>query len=399
MESPEQSHDDANMESLTHPEQERDFAMEYGELNEEEKEKLQVIDKQFSEPRFVEVAVPGKENEKLSIEYVVLDARNEADMAEAASRGDRTVVHIPGFTSSYRSPEKFVKLMALRENKRVIVTSLPSTGKSSAAPSDWRAGEKDGNQFAPFAETIDRTLDAVRAEEQERNDMKTTPDVSLVSSSMGSIIATELAARHPEKVRDLVLLHPAGIEEENVLQLAKRYVAEQTTDKAALARSAKLDPKYKQELEGAYQEFFGKTLQEAYVEAGGKGTFNLQDADDQSHRFSRGASADILRDGTASTLRNPLWRAWEVFSVIRAGLLKKLPKVKANTYIINGAEDKLVPPSQFKDIAAHATQARSVRVDEFAGMRHESIYHDARRYSASVGTFLDKMREEEQQTK
>jgi len=385
--------------SFGQAEQERDFAMEYGELSEQEKEKLQVIHRQFNEPRFVEVAAPGKENEKLNIEYVVLDARNEADMAEAVSRGDRTVVHIPGFTSSYRSPEKFVKLMAVRENKRVIVTSLPSTGKSSAAPSDWRTGEKDGNQFAPFAETIDRALDAMRAEEQERNEVKTTPDVSLVSSSMGSIIATELAVRHPEKVRDLVLLHPAGIEEESVWQLAKRYVAEQTTDKRTLARSAKLDPKYKQELEGAYQKFFGKTLQEAYVEAGGKGIFDLQDADDQSHRFSRGASADILRDGTASTVRNPLWRAWEVFSVIRAGLLKKLDKVKANTYIINGAEDKLVPPSQFKDIESRATQARTVRVDEFAGMRHESMYHDARRYSASVGTFLDKMREEEQQTK
>jgi pimeloyl-ACP methyl ester carboxylesterase len=375
---PENNDSDKSKESLD---------MEYGELSPEEQQKMKIVNEQFDNPKFVEIPIPGNENEKIKVEYVVLDARGEEDIDE----NDKTMVYVPGFSGSYRAPEKFIKLMAARENKRVINISLPSTGKSDNMPTESRKWEKSERSFEFYADILNNSFDTIRENEKE-DGQKSTEEISLVSSSMGSVVATEMALKYPDKIKDLVLVHPAGINEESIFQLAKRFVVEKVRDKKALLTSPKIDPAHKKELEDSYKEMFGKSLQEAYEEAGGDRTFDLQYADTQAHAFNKAAANDILKDGTPNTMKNPLWRAWEAFTIANGAVLKMLPKVKANTYIIYGGNDKLFPSEQIEKIRDNMPSTDNVRIDTFPSMGHDSIYQDARKYSASIGTFLDKMR-------
>lgn len=378
-------------ESKSSGENEESFDMEYGELSEEEKAKMKIVNEQFENPKFVEIPMPGNENETMKIEYVVLDAR-ENESENNLEETDNTVVYIPGFSASYRAPEKFIKLMAVRENKRVINISLPSTGESDSMPTESRKWKRPERSFEFYADILNNSFDAIR-EDEKAGAKQSTEKISLVSSSMGSVIATEMAVKYPNKVKDLVLVHPAGVNEESILQLAKRFVTEKFRDKKTLLQNSEIDPAHKKELEDAYQEMFGRSLQEAYEEAGGERIFDLQDADTQAHDFNKAAAGDILKDGTPNTIKNPLWRAWEAFTIANGDVLKMLPNVKANTYIIYGGNDKLFPTEQIEKIRDNMPKVANIRIDIFPSMGHDSIYQDARKYSASIGTFLDKMRE------
>jgi len=375
---------------LSAVEKNKSLDMGYGELSPEEQERMKIVNEQFKNPQFVEIPIPGNENEKIRVEYVILDARenkSENNLEEI----DNTMVYIPGFSASYRAPEKFIKLMAVRENKRVINISLPSTGESDPMPTEIRKWKKPDRSFEFYADILNNSLDAIRESEKD-DDKPTTDEISLVSASMGSVIATEMAIKYPNKVKDLVLVHPAGVNEESILQLAKRFVAEKFRDKKTLLQNPEIDSAHKKELEDAYQEMFGRSLQEAYEEAGEDGTFDLQDADTQYHDFNKAAASDVLKDGTPNIIKNPLWRAWEAFTIANGDVLKMLPKVRANTYIIYGGGDKLFPPEQIKKIVDNMPNTQNIRIDTFPSMGHDSIYQEARKYSSSIGTFLDKMR-------
>jgi pimeloyl-ACP methyl ester carboxylesterase len=381
-------------EEIIEKESNKDLDMEYGDLSSEEKEKMEIVTEQFNNPQFVEIPMPGNEEEKMKIEYVILDARGDQELKEALASNDRTVVYVPGFNASYRNPQSFTKLMAVRENKRVIIISMPSTGQSDPPPIDWRKWKRSDRSFEPFVDVLNNSLDSIR-ESEISEQKKTTDEISLVSASMGSMIATEMAAKYPDKVKDLVLMHPAGVNEEKVLQLAKRFYPEILGGKKVLMQNPEIDLEYKKELEDAYQKTFGKSLQEAYEEAGGEGKFDLQDADTQAHDFSKQVSKNIQIDGTPNTIKNPLWRVWEALSVAKGGILKMLPKVKANIYVIYGASDNLFPSSQVEKMRDKLENSPNTKIDIFPSMIHDSIYQDARKYTSSVGAFLNEMRKKE----
>ncbi|MFA6553273.1 MAG: hypothetical protein WCT27_02500 [Patescibacteria group bacterium] len=394
-------------------------AMEYGELNPEEQKKLEIINEQFDHPKFVEIEAPGVEGKKLKVEYVVLDARSQDDLTHAKEMNDRTVIHIPGFGSSYRANGHYEKLLALKEKKRVIVISQPSTGHSDDAPDEWRKWSKKDRSFDPISEVISNAIDAIRKQESENGEPMTTSELSVSSSSLGSMYAIDLAIKHPEKVKDLVLMHPAGVNEELPTSLGRRWLRETVMGKGGVKAVAKnmlpkkwipdwliskdtgikdLDPDYVTELQSAYEEMFGKPLQQAYEEAGGTGTFDLNEAERQDQNFRRAVVESIIADGTIARKRKEgaKWRAWEAFTIAKGGILKKLPQVKANTYVIYGSKDNLFPVSQLERVKNALIKAKTVMTDIFA-THHDDIYQDARKYTASVGGFFDKMREKEKQ--
>lgn len=387
-------------------------AMEYGELSPEEQKKLEIINEQFDHPKFIEIEAPGVENRKLKIEYVVLDARDENDLTHAKEMNDRTVIHIPGFGSSYRANGHYEKLLALKEKKRVIVMSQPSTGHSDDAPDEWRKWSKKDRSFDPISEVLNRSIDAIRQEEEKSGNPITTPELSVSSSSLGSMYAIDLAIKHPEKVKDLILMHPAGVNEELPTSLGRRWAKETVMGKGGIKAVAKnwlpkslvgedtgvkdIDPAYAAELQSAYEEMFGKSLQQAYEEAGGQGTFDINEAERQDQEFRRAVASSIMADGkiAASRTGGMKWRAWEAFTIAKGGILDKLPQVKANTYVIYGSKDNLFPVEQLPRVKEALTNAATVQTDVFP-THHDDIYQDARKYTANVGGFIDKMRQRE----
>ena len=58
-------------------------------------------------------------------------------------------------------------------------------------------------------------------------------------------------------------------------------------------KSARKILQNKKELEDSYKQMFGRSLQEAYEEAGGEGIFDLQDADTQAHDFHNEAAKGV----------------------------------------------------------------------------------------------------------
>jgi pimeloyl-ACP methyl ester carboxylesterase len=387
-------------------------AMEYGELTEEEKRKMEIVEGQFNNPQFVEIETPGLEGQKMKIEYVVLDARNQDDLAHAKEMNERTVIHIPGYGSSYRANEQYEKLMAVREKKRVILISQPSTGGSDMAPPEWRKWSRAERSFEPFAEVIHKTLEAIRKQEEASGQPVTTTELSVSSSSMGSIIAVDFAVKHPEQVKDLVLMHPGGVNEESVLALASRYFPETSAGKGGPIQAlknlfSKGDPKAALDLDSAkideymkaYEATFGKSMQQAYEDAGGQGTYDFRDAELQDTQFHKAVGRDIGTDSKAnafSSLERFKWRMWEAFTIAKGGILDKLPQVKANTYVIYGNKDGLFPAKQMEKVIAALKNALSVVSDKFH-TRHDDIYSDARKYTSNVGGFFDRMRQKEKQ--
>ncbi len=380
-------------------------AMEYGELSPEEQGKLVELDKQFASPQFVEISTPEFENQHMKIEYVVLDVRTDQEKAEAVKNNEHTVVHIPGYGSSLRSPDAFAKLLALREKKRVIVMSQPSTGKSDSAPKEWMKFSRKERSFAPFAESLSRAVDAIRANEAQSGNNLTTEELSVVSSSMGSIIAAEMAKAHPEKVKDLVLLHPGGVNEENVFQLARRYFPETLGSKIATKRRKPLTDQEMAEMERDYQETFGKSLQQAWEEAGGQGEFSLQDATQQETDMYRAVTKDIIQDSGANTARGRYREGlrlvlWEALTIAKGGMLQTLKDIDADTnmYIVYGSEDGLFPKEQMSKAKEALRDNPNVRT-EILPMKHDEIYQRPRDYTGRVGKVLKDMAKRETEKK
>ena len=371
-------------------------AMEYGELSAEEKEKMAELERQFANPQLVEINTPEVEGERMNIEYVVLDVRTDEEKDQAAKNNEHTVVHIPGYGSSLRSPDAFAKLLALREKKRVIVMSQPSTGKSDPAPKKWLKFSRDERSFAPFAESLSRAVDAIRTNEAQSGSSLTTEELSVVSSSMGSIIAAEMAKAHPKKVKDLVLLHPGGINEENVLQLAVRYLPETFGSKIATKLRKPLTDQQMDEMGKAFQETFGKSLQQTFEEAGGQGEFSLQDATQQETDMYRAARQEIRKKPRANTARGKYREGlrlllWEALTIAKGGMQRTLKDIKANTYVVFGGEDGLFPADQMSKAKEALQDNPNVRA-EILPTVHDEIYQRPRDYTGRVGTFLDDMR-------
>ncbi len=387
-------------------------AMEYGELTEEEKRKMEIVEGQFNNPQFVEIETPGLEGKKMKVEYVILDARNPDDLANAKEMNERTVIHIPGYGSSYRANEQYEKLMAVREKKRVILISQPSTGGSDMAPQEWRKWSRAERTFEPFAEVINRTIEAIRKQEEVAGQPMTTPELSVSSSSMGSMIAIDFAVKHPDQVKDLVLMHPGGVNEEGVLALASRYFPETSAGKGGPIQALKnlfgkgggqagldIDQEKIDEYMRSYEATFGKSMQQAYEEAGGQGTYDFRDAELQDKQFHKNVGRDIGTDSRANALgsfERLKWRIWEAFTIAKGGILDKLPEVKANTYVIYGNKDGLFPAKQMEKVIASLKNALTLITDKFH-TRHDDIYSDARKYTSNVGGFFDRMRHKEKQ--
>lgn len=374
--------------------------MEYGELSEREKAKMEILDRQFENPKFVEIPTPGNESEKIRIEYYVLDARNEDELAHAKDINDRTILHVPGFGVSPYSSKQLVQLMALKEHKRIIMVSQPGTGGSDMPPREWRKWKESERSFAPFGEVLNNAVDEIKKQEAAAGAPITTEQLSVTSSSLGSVIATEFARKHPEKVSDLVLLHPGAVFVENLTKLAGRYLPETIGSKKRALGRKPIEPQNIDELKQAYQDMFGESIENAYKRLGGEGEYDMQAVDDQASQFHGDVAKTIMTDSQKNLWRGKLkiegalWRLWDALTISKANLLKMLPEIKANTLVVYGSKDKLFPDTQIDSVKAALTNAPHVETKVYPTV-HDEPYMNARHYAGTMGTFLEKMRKKE----
>lgn len=105
--------------------------------------------------------------------------------------GAETLVFVHGLGSNHKSWRKNIPV--LQEKARCISLDLPGYGQSDKG--DWAYDM----QF--FAQTLHELLDVLQLEQ-----------VTLVGHSMGGQISMHFALMYPEKVKNLVLLAPAGFE-------------------------------------------------------------------------------------------------------------------------------------------------------------------------------------------
>lgn len=106
--------------------------------------------------------------------------------------GEETIVLVHGLASNAGFWRYVVPTLA--QQYRVIAVDLPGFGKSDK-------GQHLDYSMAGQAEAVARLVDALGV-----------GPVHLVGHSMGGQIGTTLALRHPERLRSLTLLAPAGIE-------------------------------------------------------------------------------------------------------------------------------------------------------------------------------------------
>jgi len=432
------------MEEITPDKKPASPAMEYGELTEVEKRKMEIVEAQFQNPKYVEIEAPGVDGKKLKIQYIVLDARDENDLEHAREINDRTIIHVPGYGSSYRSPEKFVELLAVRGNKRVIVVSEPGHGGSDMSPTEWRKWKHEERSFAPLAEVLNRAIDAIRKEEHAAGDELTTESLSVTSSSKGSFVAEQFAVAHPEKVADAVFFSPAGVEHEPALSfhlfeegadgkkhfkphfggLGSRYIPETSESKIETLGRKPVPDKLLKEFKGAYRETLERSLQTLEQQRSDakidpeqiiKGInyirqqmaelekFDLQTVEQQETDMYQGVTKNIMKDSQLNTWRGKhtkygveglIWRVWEAFVLAKGGFLELLPKVKANTYVSFGTADKLFPASQMERVKKLLPQGVNVRT-HISNMRHDEIYQRPRYHVDEVLSFIGEMRQKE----
>ncbi|MGH8972026.1 MAG: acetoin dehydrogenase dihydrolipoyllysine-residue acetyltransferase subunit [Acidimicrobiia bacterium] len=121
--------------------------------------------------------------------------------------GDRAVVLLHGFGGDKDS--WLFNLDALAEGRTVYALDLPGHGESSKAVTD--------GSVAGLAAVVAGVLEALSIDRAD-----------LVGHSMGAAVAMAVAVAHPERVRSLALLAPAGLGQEANVDYLRGFVAAQS---------------------------------------------------------------------------------------------------------------------------------------------------------------------------
>jgi abhydrolase domain-containing protein 6 len=204
----------------------------------------------------------------------------------------------------------------LAEHYRVIAPDLPGFGRSRAS--------RGAVSYEAYADVLAGVLDDLRIERAH-----------VAGLSMGGGIALSFAARHPERVRTLVLMAPTGCPEVSLPRLACNRMIE-------LAEQA-LSP-------GQVQ-----------------------------------GNASVARSFAANLLRHPASLAATIRMVASCDILEDARRVTAPTLLLWGARDRTIPPrlaSQFTERLPDATlhviadsfhQIAAVRPEVPAAIIHDFI--------------------------
>lgn len=327
------------------------------EFNQEEfiefnqKNKLEQIENQLKQENTMEL-VFGKD--KLNVEYQILDLRDENEIIESQEKGDKTIILIQGFPASMRNMEELRKSLALG-GKRVITLSLPGFGNSDNPPEKWLGKHLFDKQI----EVVNKLLDGIIQKEKASGNQITTNKFTAIGPSMAAVTATKLAANHPEKIDDLILLHPAGLPVKQ-MELMMHSPRSSAGDNIAIKKKFKNDP-----------------------EAQKKALDNLN---------------KMRKDGAKNWRPNRVKQRFTEIKLLsegRGGFLEDIKNFKGNIHLITGTEDKLFRPEQIEKIKQNCNNAKRVGSTIIQDTSHAGPCYAAEEYSEVIINQLDNWREEE----
>ena len=235
-------------------------------------------------------------------------------------------------------------------NSHTIQLDLPGYGYSDSIPS----GVPSDQLLTFYAEKIAQFIDA-----------KKLKNVVLVGHSMGGQIAMHAALTHPEKVKKLVLIAPAGLE----------TFAEQ---EAAVLRNY------------AQPNFF-KLQTEPQVRAGF-----------QSNFYAFPTSAELLVEDRMKLAKCPSFDSY--FSTVAGGVKSmlnqpvrtKLGDIKQPTLILFGRQDALIPNKLFhptlttEAVAHYSSEIPNSQLELIDEAGHLVMFEQAERVNKLLTIFIHK---------
>jgi pimeloyl-ACP methyl ester carboxylesterase len=157
---------------------------------------------------------------KFTTHYTIIDNLEIAYIKEG--NGKQTIVFIHGLSSNADAWSR--NIVSLKEKYTCVALDLPGFGKSS----------KVAPTYTPtyYAEIVVKLIDKLKLK-----------NVIVAGHSMGGQAAIKLALNHPQKLKQLILIAPAGIEEFNAQQalLLKNTI---TADMVSRTTDEQIDRNY-----------------------------------------------------------------------------------------------------------------------------------------------------------
>ncbi|MEO1652219.1 MAG: alpha/beta fold hydrolase [Bacteroidota bacterium] len=261
--------------------------------------------------------------------------------------GEETILFLHGLGSYLPVWKK--NLADLAQNYRCIALDLPGHGLSSKDEYDY--------SMAFFARSLEAFL-------QE----KTLDKVHLIGHSMGGQIALTFALAHPEKVNQMVLLAPAGLEvfSEDQGNLMKTFVTSQSIKNTSAQKAES----------NLASNFYQKKLPS-------DAAFMLED------RLAMKDNPDY--DGYARAI------SLSVAGMIDGPVFSRLNEVKAPVLILFGKDDQLIPNRYFNPglsldkLGEQATEALpNSRFELIEEAGHMLAFEQAEKVNALIRDFLQK---------
>ena len=233
-------------------------------------------------------------------------------------------------------------LGGLAASRRVIVFDYPGLGRSGQAPSRWRF-DSAADWTAAFLERV----------------LPGTP-VDVMGWSMGGFIAQQLAIRHPERVRSLVLAgtNPGG----DAAVLGPTWVQQADSDPAA-DDSTYLATNYPA-AESAQAR--GRAFLHRLTIAQDTGAYPAERVPTRTYDAMVAAEDQWLRSNANA---------------------ESLVRVSAPTLVITGSQDVVTPPVNSRRLAG---LIRGARLSLVPGAGHSFLFQRPRHVARLVRDFLDR---------
>lgn len=306
-----------------------------GKVFENREDFIPQVGEQLREKRVAEVEVGG---EKLFVDYRIISVE------EKENKDSDPVVLLSGFGSGWEGVAELGFSLAC-EGRKVIMPSLPGYGNSQNPSKEYY---ETGN-FDNEAEVVEKLIEKLDLDGKK---------IHLVGHSMGSEILATMAEKYPEKISSLVLLNPAGVNEnENIAALSAKFL-----------------------LSGAYTA----------------GEYNVRAFFSGEKEYEKGLYAHIQKTKSPFAKERIAQRLSEVKKVSKGKLLKKLENIEVPLTFIAGELDRVYPPgsesdknSQLSRIMESINNNGSIEKSVMHGLRHNTTFAPDEITAANIDHYLE----------
>jgi|GEM_PF-3075924 pimeloyl-ACP methyl ester carboxylesterase len=331
-------------EAIIHYEEPKETALEMIR-SQRDPEMVKRVDEQINQEQFVEI--DDQSGSHLKLETRFLNPLPDAEQQKTP------IALIAGWGCSYRNIRGLARSLAFEGERPVIMLSLPGTGNSDDPPESWLHEKNFSRQADVARKAIEQVMEKQGITEN---------NIALLGHSMGGMIAAQVAKNHPDFVRDLALVHSAGVRTEKPIDLVSRFLANAGYE--ALYRVRKyfesgMNPEWFRQLE-------------------------------KHHRFGAKIAENLW-----GNKRFRLHFGQEIEALAAGGLKDTLQDFRGNLLVVSGSGEKLFPENEAPETAASAPHAKS----RIVSIQHEgkhtdpAIWHEM--YGINIAHYLDEFEKHE----